>query len=140
MPQPLERAVQAANQMTSAGMLEQSSFYVLYPNGTPSQFVSFIFSDIGASELPPVEGSGEISPDEEESMRSTYMPVWPAGVSMSPGRPNPELGMQVVWKWDDANRKIIIEGYVDPQNPPAIIQETDLPIVQPSMMARVAAH
>jgi len=140
VPKPLDRAIQAAYQMTSAGMLEKSAFYALYPNGTPRQYVSFIFSDIGASEMPPVEGSGELSPEEAEFMPAGIMPVWPAGVGMTHSKPNPEMGMQVVWKWDDEQRKIILEGYVDPNNPPVIVQESDLPIVKPSGLARVAGQ
>jgi len=140
VPEPLDRAIQAAEQMTSASMLERSAFYAIYPQGTPQQFVSFLFSTIGAAERPPIEGSGEISPDEEESMRNIYLPVWPAGVSMTHSTPKADLGMQVVWKWDNGQRKLILEGYADPKQPPVIVRETDLPIVQPSPMARMAAE
>jgi hypothetical protein len=140
VPEPLERAIQAAEQMTSPGMLEKSAFYAIFPNGSPKQFISFIFSDIGASEMPPVEGSGELHPDEEASMRSAYMPIWPAGVKMTHSKPNPSLGMQVVWKWNDAKRTIILEGYSDPEQPPVVVREVGLPIVQPSELARVAAQ
>jgi hypothetical protein len=112
----------------------------MFPNGTPRQFVSFLFSDIGAAEMPLVENSGELEPEEEQSMRAGFMPRWPAGVGMTYSKPNPELGMQVVWKWDDAKRIIILEGYVDPRQPPVIIKESDLPIVKPSELARIAAE
>jgi hypothetical protein len=140
IPKPLERAIQAAEQMTSRGNLEQSAFYAIFPQGTPQQFVSFLFSDIGAAERPPVEGSGELSQDEEESMRNAYMPIWPAGIGMTHSKPDAELGMQVVWKWDDSRRVIILEGYVDPTQPPVIVRETDLPIVQTSEIARLSGQ
>ena len=140
IPKPLYRALQTAEQMTSKVWLESSAFYALFPDGTPRQYVSFLFSDIGAAEMPPVEGSGELQPEEEESMRSGFMPLWPAGVRMTYSKPNPSLGMQVVWKWDDARRIIILEGYNDPTQPAVIIRETDLPIVQPSEIARMTAQ
>jgi|WetSurMetagenome_2_1015567.scaffolds.fasta_scaffold101419_2 hypothetical protein len=140
IPQPLDRAIQTAYQMTSAGMLEHSAFYAIFPEGTPRQFVSFIFSDIGTAEGPPVEGSGEFDPEEEQSMRAAFMPIWPAGVGMTHSKPDPNMGMQVVWKWDDGRRIIILEGYADPNQPPVIIKESNLPIVKPSEMARIAAE
>src|SRR5512136_1901409 len=75
IPESLDRALQCAEQMTSRGWLEGSAFFALFPDGTPRQYVSFLFSDIGAAERPPVEGSGETSPDEEQSMRSIGHPV-----------------------------------------------------------------
>jgi hypothetical protein len=140
IPEQLERALQSAEQMTSRGWLEGSAFFALYPDGTPKQYVSFVFSDIGAAERPPVEGSGEASPDEEHSMRSLGHPVWPAGVSMTHSKPDPALGMQVVWKWDDSRHMIILEGYADPQQPPVVVRETPFPSgIQPSAIARITA-
>jgi hypothetical protein len=138
IPEPLERALQTAEQMASKGMLEQSAFYAIFPEGTPSKFVSFLFSDIGAAERPPVEGSGEINPDEQEMHIRGMMPVWPANVGMTYSNPDTGLGMQVVWKWDDAKRMIILEGYVDPTQPPVAIRKTELPVVQPSEISRLA--
>jgi hypothetical protein len=138
IPEPLERALQTAEQMASKGMLEQSAFYSIFPEGTPHQFVSFLFSDIGAAERPPVEGSGEINPEDQELVPRGLMPVWPANVGMTHSNPDTALGMQVVWKWDDAQRMIILEGYVDPTQPPVAIRKTVLPIVQPSVISRLA--
>jgi hypothetical protein len=138
IPEPLERALQTAEQMTSKGMLEQSAFYAIFPEGTPRQFVSFLFSDIGAAERPPVEGSGEINPEDQETLLRGKMPVWPANVGMTYSNPDTALGMQVVWKWDDAQRMIILEGYLDPAQPPVAIRKTSLPIVQPSGVSRLA--
>jgi hypothetical protein len=141
IPEPLDRALQSAEQMTSRGWLESSAFFAIFPDGTPRQYVSFLFSDAGAAERPPVEGGGEMSPDEETSMRSIGQPVWPANVGMTHSKANPTLGMQVVWKWDDARRMIILEGYVDPKQPPAVVRETPFPSgVRPSDLARMSAQ
>jgi hypothetical protein len=129
--------MKVAGQMISPGMLERSSFYAIFPNGSPRQFVSFLFSDIGAAEMPPVEGSGEMSP-EEESM--SFMPIWPAGVKMTYLEPKEALGYQIVWKWNDTERLIILEGYSDAKQPPIVIRKIKLPVVQPSEMARLTGE
>ncbi len=141
LPPQLDRAMQTAEQMTSEGWLERSTFFVVFPEGMPKQYVSFLFSDLGAAERPPVEGSGELAPDEEHSMRQAFMPVWPAGVGMTHSRPDPKLALQVVWKWDNERRMIILEAYADSQSPPLEVRETSFPtFVQPSELARIAGE
>ncbi|GEM_PF-1577222 len=141
LPPQLDRAMQTAEQMTSEGWLERSTFFVVFPEGTPKQYVSFLFSDLGAAERPPAEGSGELASDEEHSMRQAFMPVWPAGVGMTHSKPDPNLTFQVVWKWDSDRRMIILEAYADPQSPLLEVRETPFPtFVHPSDLARIAGE
>lgn len=137
----LEQALQTAEQLTSEGWLERSMFFAVFPQGTPRQYVSFLFSDMGAAESPPVQGSGEFGREEEESMGRTFMPVWPAGVGMSHTRPDPKMDMQIVWKWDDVRRTIILEAYLNAKSSPVAVRETPFPTyVRPSELARLAGE
>jgi hypothetical protein len=74
-------------------------------------------------------------------MRQAFMPVWPEGVGMTHSRPDPKLALQVVWKWDNERRMIILEAYADSQSPPLEVRETSFPtFVQPSELARIAGE
>ncbi len=141
LPPQLARAMQAAEQMTSEGWLERSMFFAVFPEGTPKQYVSFLFSDMGAAERAPMEGSSELSSEEESSMQHLLMPVWPAGIGMTHSKPDSKMTAQVVWKWDNERRMIILEAYADSQSPPLEVRETSFPtFVQPSELARIAGE
>jgi hypothetical protein len=129
-PPELETTIRVFTRMTSPVMLQNSMFYAVFPQGTPRQYVSFLFSDLGVAEWPPPEGVEEDVPEEH----------LPANVAVTHTRPDTARGLQIVIRWDDERRMILFEGYIDPRMPPVIRRETDLPVVRPSDLARVAAQ
>jgi hypothetical protein len=129
-PPELERAIDAFIRMTSPAMLRNSMFYAVFPDGTPRQYVSFLFSDLGTAEWPPAEGVEEGLPGQS----------LPPNVAVTHTGPDTSRAMQVVIRWDDERRMILFEGYADPLEPPVIRRETDLPVVRPSDAARLAAQ
>jgi hypothetical protein len=129
-PLELERAIDAFVRMTSPAMLRNSMFYAVFPNGTPKEYVSFLFSDLGAAEWPPAEGVEEGLPGQ----------CLPPNVAVTHTGPDTSRAVQVVIRWDDERRMILFEGYADPREPPVVRRETDLPVVRPSDAARLAAQ
>ena len=56
-------------------------------------------------------------------------------------KPDPKLGKQVVLKWDDAKRIVIVEAYLDPAQQPDFVWEILLPkISSADEMAHLSAQ
>jgi hypothetical protein len=51
----LEQAARSVEQMVAPFNAPRISFFVVYPKGTPRQFVSWYFSQMGAADRPPVD-------------------------------------------------------------------------------------
>ncbi|MCZ6541254.1 MAG: hypothetical protein O6704_06345 [Nitrospinae bacterium] len=71
----LEKAGRVVRYMSAPHQLQRSSFIAFYPEGKPSEFVSWMFSEIGAAEWPPSEW--ELGPMERKGMRTVSMPIPP---------------------------------------------------------------
>ena len=133
IPPELEKAAAVIEVTLKAGALEQSSFPVVLPGGTPRQFVSWYFSDLGAAERPPSE-------DDPEAAEIPGIKM-PLGVSFSHTAPRTGIGKQIVLKWDDARGVVIVEGYVDPAKQPVFVKEFSLPqVTAKNEMARLASQ
>jgi len=117
----LQQAVNAARYMTSERFLSRSSFRYLFPEAKPSQFVGYIFSDLGVAEWPLA-----LDEMEQQQLRSAGIPALPATVALVARRPDPGLGKQVVLRADDAADRIIIEAYQDPKTPPRLSIERNI--------------
>ena len=128
----LEQGAQVIGYMLSPFRLRNSSYAALYPNGKPSDFVSFIFSDIGVAEWPESEAMAEEDPMILEQARAIRAPLIPKGVALVPLFPNPRLGKQVVVRFDDEAGLVIAEGYLDPTQKPVLIRKWKLPKVEPA--------
>ena len=119
-PQPeidpeLSQAIASVRYMTGPRWLSRSSFQVTYPDGKPSDYVNYIFSDFGIAEWPLA-----LDEFEEEQMRSANIPPLPRNVALVPNNPDPslELKLQVVLRAADAEGVVIVEAYKDPQAAP----------------------
>jgi len=123
----LEQAAGAIEQMVSPFQVQRCSFYVVLPNGTPRQFVSWFFSSMGTAEWPPVDEASEFGDDERASMKQAGMLLRPKDVSYRHTNPDPAVRKQIVLKWDDGDGTVILEGYLDPQQPPAMTRRLKLP-------------
>jgi hypothetical protein len=64
-------------------------------------------------------------------MKAIGAPLVPEGVAFVPLSPDPDSGRQLVVKFDDSCGVVIVEGYVDPAQAPALTREWKLPKVEP---------
>lgn len=135
-PPDLKQAIKASSSLLAGKNLSRSSFYVAYPDGTPSDYVKYYFSPMGTAEWPPYEGGGEFSDEEMKMARITPIPH---GIRFFPHQvAQDEPGKQVVIKADDERSMVIFEGYLSPSAPqPAIVVEKKLIKVEPSELAEM---
>lgn len=122
-PIELKQAAHAIYWMMAPLQRSRSAFSAAFQNPKPSQFVSYLFSDMGAAEWPPSEDYPDII--ELEELKRARLPVIPAGVSYSPLKPDVNKGKQIVVKYNDDKNIIIVEGYIDPQQQPVLLRTWD---------------
>jgi len=123
----LKQAAKAFRHMAKPSELSRSMFSAAYPNGKPSQYVSFLFSGPGTAEWPiPLDEY------EEDAMRSARIPVIPQGLPIVKNKPDEDRGMQLVIRYDDGRNVVIAEGYEDPKKPAVLRREWELPKVKPA--------
>ncbi len=116
----LEKAGRVVRYMSAPRQLQRSSFITFYPEGKPSEFVSWMFSEMGAAEWPPSEW--ELDSMEREGMRSAGMPIIPKSVRIY-SRLKKNGSKQIVVKADDGRGLILIEGYLASDQPPALSKQ-----------------
>ncbi len=124
----LEQAARAVNWMIAPANLSRSCFTVAFPSAKPSEYVNYMFSDMGVSEWPPFESSGEFTMPEMKAMR---IPFFPEDIHVAQLEPDPEHGAQIVIRYDDAKGVVIVDGYNDPAQPPIMSEEYTLKKVPP---------
>lgn len=137
-PIELEQAAMLVEYFTAPSVLGNSTFPVVLPDGTPKQFVSWLFSQIGTAEWPLTR---------EEAMREfgqpglPGMPMLPDSVAYHHSKPDTAQRKQIVVKWDDARGVVIVEGYLDPKQTPVLVKEYRLPkVTSTNEMARITAQ
>ena len=123
----LRKGIAVIRYMSAPRQLKQSAFRSTYSEGRPTQFVMWIFSPMGSAIWPPVEGGGEFSREEEKMIRKTGIPFLPSGVSLVSNEPDLDRGQQVVVRGDDDRHRLIVEGYVNPQDAPVLVKEWQFP-------------
>jgi hypothetical protein len=137
----LERAAQAVEQMVAPLQAQRCSFFVVLPNGTPKEFVSWFFSPLGTSDWPVVDESTDFTDEERASMRLIGTPFRPKDVEYRHSYPDTAAQKQVVLKWDNEDGKVILEGYLDPAQSPVMTKTFKLPKnVVPDPIAKVAVQ
>jgi hypothetical protein len=137
----LERAAQAVEQMVAPLQAQRSSFFVVLPNGTPKEFVSWFFSPLGTSEWPVIDESTDFTDDERASMRLLGTPFRPKDVEYRHSYPDTAAQKQIVLKWDNEEGKVILEGYLDSSQPPVLTKSFKLPKnVVPDPIAKIAVQ
>ncbi len=124
----LNRAIRVVRYMSAESQLERTAFRPVYPEGNPEQFVKWMFSTLGSAVWPPVEGGLEFGREEQKMIQKTGIPLLPAGVSLVPEKPDVEKGKQVVVSGDDERQMLVVEGYLDAQDAPALIKEWRFPL------------
>ena len=130
-PPELDQAVRAFSQQLGERELSRSMYAAAFPGGgTPEQFVSYFFSDLGKAEWP-----SAMDADEAEQMRAVGLTVFPMGVAIVPRNPDPVRGIQLVIGYDQGRGVILARGYTDPTKPPMVEKEWTLPAVRPTPQA-----
>jgi hypothetical protein len=137
----LEKAAGAIEHLMAPLQARRCSFFVVLPNGTPREFVSWFFSPLGMSDWPIVEGTTEFTEEEKGSMGLIGIPFRPKDVEYRHSNPDSAVQKQIVLKWDDAEGNVILEGYLDPAQPPAFTKSFKIPKnVEPDPIAKVAVQ
>lgn len=138
VPPELEQAAGLVGYFTTPSVLSRSTFPAVLPEGTPKQFVSWLFSGMGTSEWPLTR---------EEAMREfgepgvPGMPTLPDDVAFLHSRPDTSRGKQIVVKWDNGRGMVIVEGYLDPKQEPIFLKEYVLPrVTSTNEMAQLTAR
>jgi len=123
----LIRAINVVRSMSADRQLKRTAFRLVYPVGTPEEFVQWMFSPMGSALWPPSEEEGEFSQEEVKMMKKADLPFLPSGISMVARNPDPARGRQVVVRGDDEKQMLVVEGYVDPKAPPVLTKEWRFP-------------
>jgi hypothetical protein len=123
----LKKGVQVVRYLSAERQLKRSSFMVLKER-KPSKFVDWLFSPLGIAEWPPWEDSHlEFDLDELKAMKKMGVPLIPKNLALVPLEVDPEKGRQIVVRADDQKRILIIEGFINPKDPPALKEEILFP-------------
>lgn len=126
-PRDLVDAARVIEEMLSYRRLEAAGFYDAYPDPRPSDFVSYINSDLGVMLWPPREGSPFTDPFEMEASRSIGETVIPKGIAYRRNRCDPEGGRQIIYRADDESGEVVVEAYADPSVEPVLTRRWKLP-------------
>ncbi len=123
----IKRGVHVVQYMAAKRQIQRSSFRFTHPEGKPSDYVNWMFSALGAAVWPDTEDMAEMDPMIAEQAKSIGAPLIPKGVRILPLSPNPEFEKQIVVKFDNDRRLLIVEGYLDSKGIPVITKELKFP-------------
>ncbi len=129
-PPELQQAAWVIQHMMAPANLSRSAFCVGFPEGRPSQYVSYLFSDMGAAEWPINEDWADEF--DRETARATRTPLAPSGVFFAPNQWECGEGTQLVIRYDDARGVVILEGYGLTDTEPVLHREITLRHVKPA--------
>lgn len=127
-PQDLASGARVIREMMKPAKLRDAGFFESYPDPRPSDFVSFINSDLGVILWPPSEDSPLLGELELEQSRAIGETIIPAGIAYSENRPNPDGGRQIVYRADDESGEVVVEAYSDPGTAPVFVRRWKLPL------------
>jgi|GEM_PF-1280599 len=126
-PDPqLKQASFAMAKMATQKALSRSCFYMIYPNGKPSDFVEYLFSDLGVAGWPLAFDEQEV-----EQMKAVGMVPLPREVVVSPRERQKPQQKELVLVPDDASNKIEAKGYLPEQDSPNVQNQWNLATATP---------
>jgi len=106
------QTIETLKLVTAPRAIRASSFGLTSgADGTPSAWVEFFFSPLGAGVWPIVEGSVEDDP-------AYRVPKLPPTVAVVAQHPRPGLERQVVLSAEDENWELVARVFVRPDEPP----------------------
>jgi len=117
----LTAANTAFSQMASNRSLSRSCFSVAYPDGQASDFIDYLFSDLGSAEWPVA-----FDEYEENAMRSIGQVPLPSNVVVSRLNRTSPSQKELVLVANNAERKVLVKGYL--ANEPKVVFEDEWPI------------
>jgi hypothetical protein len=126
-PEDLDDGAQVIREMMRPRKLEKAGFYGAHPEAKPSDFLSFINSDMGIILWPPREDSPFADELELEQSRAIGETVIPKGIAFKRNRPDPSIGRQIVYRADDDSGEIVVEAYIDPSAEPVFVRRWKFP-------------
>ncbi|MDB9314176.1 hypothetical protein PN462_13775 [Spirulina sp. CS-785/01] len=126
----LQQAAAAMADMTKPSTLSRSCFYFVYPNGQATEFVQYLFSDLGSAEWPVA-----IDPMEAEQMKSIGKDVLPPEVRVSPQQRRYPQEKELVLS-ANAEGEIVAEGYLQEEATPTLTQTWSLATATPDEPTR----
>ena len=119
----LQKATAYVRYLTSRRFLKHSAFEHSFPEKKPSQFVSYLFSDIGIVEW---SGVTEVSM-EGEQLKSVRIPVPPGNVIITNFLLPEEQARQLLLRGDDSAGVIVAKAYLDPAQPAQFVERFTFP-------------
>jgi hypothetical protein len=125
----LTTTMSIVSDMLAPSNLARSGFAVIFPNGRPSEYVSYFFSEMGKSEWPVSQEESEMLDINRDVDFSTGVQILPKDVSLVPFKPDLDLKMQVVMKADDDAKTVVLEAYADPNAAPVLTKALTIPKV-----------
>lgn len=120
----LAKAERVARYLTSNAFLKHTAWRDVKEKDSPSELVSFVFSDLAVAAWPPAEDS---DPRELEQARAIGVPLFPKEAALVPARTDARLHKQLVLKGDDAARQIVAEFYLEPGKAPVGTARWEMP-------------
>ncbi|APV49580.1 hypothetical protein BWI17_07750 [Betaproteobacteria bacterium GR16-43] len=118
----LERSVVAMKYLTSPTYVERVGYTTR--NGTPSELVSLIVSEVDSGVFPRGDPESEVERALAQSVRKTLMY---GKVPLIYSLPDPRRGPQVVVYGDDSKGEIVAVGYLDPAKGPVSVARWPMP-------------
>lgn len=128
----LLQGVRVVEWMLAPINLSKSSFPAVLPDGTPKEYVSWFFSEMGSTEWP--------SPEDFPDGMGMAIPTMPKDVLFKHSDVRSDGGRQIVLKWDNQKWVVIVEAYDDPAQPPVVVREIKLEKVTADQFARLSAE
>jgi hypothetical protein len=129
----LEQAMHAVLSMSSPSYLSRSCYSVLHPEGKSSDYVRYLFSDLGVAEWPPVESEEDAFTAE---LKKSGRPVFPEGVAILYEKADPDAEKQIVVRSDAENNEVIYEGWLKGMTAPVLTRKRQIKSVTPNANAQ----
>ena len=127
VPTDLDRAAKVVRYMSRENVLSTTSFFRKYPNGKPSDFVTWFLSKEGQAQWPASLSNADSNPKVRREAYEKNAPIVPRNMIFLAHKPDLEKGRQLVVIPDDNRNLIIVEGYSTPNSLPKLKREWELP-------------
>jgi hypothetical protein len=127
-PPEIEQAARAMHSMMTPANLTRSAFYVAYPEGGPSQYITYLFSPMGTAEWPLSEDNPEGL--SAADLRAAGIVPLPTGVAIVARRPQPGRGKQLVLSAADGHGVVVARGYLSATEEPVLVEDWSLKKVE----------
>jgi len=129
-PPDIEQAAKSMKRMLAPSNLSRSAFYVAYPNGGPSKYITYLFSPMGTAEWPLSEDNLEGLSGAD--LRAGGITPLPKGVAIVAHQPQAGKGKQLVLSADDTRGVVVARGYLSGNEEPVLTEEWELKKVEPA--------